>query len=399
MKFLHTSDWHVGRTISMRSRESEHEAALQQILTYARENAVDCLLIAGDVFDSSAPPPEAERLVYEFLRELHGAEIPAVLIAGNHDHPRRIEAIAPLLRTLDIHALGEPRRAQDGGSITITSRDGKETAVIAALPWVTERRAVDFSTLMQGPDKAILSYAESVAQAMTNLATAFQSQTVNVLMSHALVNDAVVGAGGGERALSLAMGIYGIQRQRFPGQAQYVALGHVHKPQEVVASPAAWYSGSLLQLDFGEAEQAKSINLVELHPRLPAKVAQLPLENGIRRLIDVGSPLRGVALNELPSHVERVGDAWLRVFIDLEMPVANLPAMVREVLPNAVQVIRSRAAAQPEAAAAPETPLTQEDLFGAFYRSDLGRSMEPSAATMALFRRLLHEEADVAADA
>jgi hypothetical protein len=81
------------------------------------------------------------------------------------------------------------------------------------------------------------------------------------------------------------------------------------------------------------------------------------------------------------------------------MPVANLPAMVREVLPNAVQVIRSRAAAQPEAAAAPETPLTQEDLFGAFYRSDLGRSMEPSAATMALFRRLLHEEADVAADA
>jgi exonuclease SbcD len=398
VKFLHTSDWHAGRAISMRSRDSELEAALQQILDYARQYEVDCLLIAGDVFDSSAPPPEAERLVYDFLRELRGARIPAVLIAGNHDHPRRIEAIAPLLRTLDIHALGEPRRAEDGGAITIKSRDGSETAVVAALPWVTERRAVDFSALLQGPEKAILGYAESVAQAMANLATAFRPDTVNVLMSHALVNDALVGAGGGERALSLTMGIYGIQRQRFPAQAQYVALGHVHKPQQVVASPAAWYSGSLLQLDFGEAEQAKSVNLVELRPRLPASVTPLAIDRGVRQLIDIGSPLHGIALNDLAAHAARVGEAWLRVFVDLDLPVANLPLLVREVLPNAVQVIRSQTVIEAETIETQEPVLSQEELFSTFYRSALGRGTEPSASTMTLFRRLLHEEAEAASD-
>jgi exonuclease SbcD len=237
---------------------------------------------------------------------------------------------------------------------------------------------------------------------MQNLSGAFRTDSVNVLIGHALVNDAVIGPNrsGGERELHMAMGIYGIQRQRFPNSAQYIGLGHVHRPQELVKSPAAWYSGSLLQLDFGEVDQDKSVNLVEIHPRQPAIVTRLPIEKGTRRLVDVGTATHGVSLNDLPRYTEEVGDAWLRVFIDLDMPVANLPALVRETLPNAVHVERARPSSEAvELAKEAAGSTAPEEMFAAFYRTSLGRAKEPSAETMAMFRRLLLEESDATAEA
>ena len=115
MKFLHTSDWHVGRTVRGHSRDAEHAAVLAQVLAYAREEKVDCILVSGDVFDTTAPTAESETIVYDFFRELFGAGIPAVLIAGNHDHPRRFDAIAPLLSGLKLQLIGSPREAGEGG--------------------------------------------------------------------------------------------------------------------------------------------------------------------------------------------------------------------------------------------------------------------------------------------
>ncbi|MGE0688114.1 MAG: exonuclease SbcCD subunit D [Dehalococcoidia bacterium] len=402
MRFLHTSDWHLGRMIRSRSRDAEHEAALQQLLTHAREAEVDCLLVAGDVFDTSAPTPDAERIVYQFFQELHGLGIPAVVIAGNHDHPRRFEAIAPLLRTVNIHSLGDPKPFGEGGDIEVRSRDGRETAVVAALPWVSERRAVDMAALQEGPGAALLNYAEQVAQMIQNLSGAFRTDTVNVLLAHALVNDAVIGPdhSGGERELHMAMGIYGIQRQRFPNTAQYIGLGHVHKAQELVKSPAAWYSGSLMQLDFGETQQDKSVNLIEVHARQPSVVTKLPIDKGTRKLIDIGRAGAGINLNELQTYAATVGDAWLRVFVDLDLPVANLPALVRETLPNAVHVERTKPTSGATEEVSGEAKSTApEDMFAGFYRTSLGRNTEPTTATMTMFRRLLREESDAASEA
>ena len=144
-------------------------------------------------------------------------------------------------------------------------------------------------------------------------------------MAHLLVDDAMVGPGGGERELHMAMGIYGVRPEALPTAAQYVALGHVHKNQEVRCGTKAAYSGSLLQLDFGEREQEKYVNLVEIHAKQPAQVTQLPITAG-RKLIDIGSPVKGVNLNELSQYAEQGADAWYRVFIDLDIPVANLAA-------------------------------------------------------------------------
>jgi exonuclease SbcD len=391
MRFLHTSDWHVGRNVRGQSRLPEHEAALQEVLSLAKEHGVDCLLVAGDIFDTSAPSPESEQLVYAFFRELYGAGIPAVVIAGNHDHPKRLDAVAPLLGSLGIHMRGVPRGPGDGALIDVESRDKKERAVVAALPWINERDVVDFTRLMEEPGAPLVQYAERVQEAMRVLASGFEADAVSVLVTHLLADDAVVGPGGGERELHMAMGIYGVRREALPVGAQYIALGHVHKPQEIACATKAAYSGSLLQLDFGEREQQKYVNLIEAHPRQPAVVTKLPITSG-RRLVDIGMPDHGVALNELASFKDETADAWARVFVDVDMPVANLAHLVKAELPNAVHVERARKTAAGEPESVERAHLGPVEMFSRFYEGSLGRGHAPSDETLSLFRSLLNEE-------
>src|SRR3990170_3176208 len=103
MKFLHSGDWHLGKNLRALSRRDECEEALNELLEIARREAIDCLLVAGDVFDTTTPSPEAEALLFDFLRELYGAGIPAVIIGGNHDHPKRLAPRSRGLGLLDVH--------------------------------------------------------------------------------------------------------------------------------------------------------------------------------------------------------------------------------------------------------------------------------------------------------
>lgn len=392
MKFLHTSDWHIGRNVRGQSRLSEQGDALQEVLSLAKEHEIDCLLVAGDIFDTSTPPPEAEQLVYAFFRELYGAGIPGVAIAGNHDHPKRLDAVAPLLGSLGIHMRGVPVGPGAGALIDVESRDKRERAVVAALPWINERDVVDFTRLQLGPDAPLMQYAERVQEAMRVLSAGFEPDAVSVLVTHLLADDAMVGPGGGERELHMAMGIYGVRRAALPVEAQYIALGHVHKPQEIACATKAAYSGSLLQLDFGEREQQKYVNLIEAHARQPATVTPLPISAG-RRLVDIGMPEHGVALNEIARYKDETADAWARVFVDVDIPVANLAQLVRAELPNAVHVERARSAVTNEPESIERAHLGPVEMFTRFYEgSSLGRGHEPSAETLALFRTLLNEE-------
>jgi exonuclease SbcD len=189
----------------------------------------------------------------------------------------------------------------------------------------------------------------------------------------------------------MSWGIYGVRREALPVAAQYVALGHVHRPQEVACASKAAYSGSLLQLDFGERYQEKSVNLVEVHARQPAQLTQLPITAG-RKLIDVGSPEQGVTLNELAAFRDINDESWFRVYVDLDMPVANLPQLVRGELPSAVHVERARGRVADADGPVAVAQLGPVELFQRFYESKHGRERAPSGETMALFRRLLTEE-------
>lgn len=387
MRLLHTSDWHLGRTIRGLSRQDECERAVRQVVDIAIAERVDAVLIAGDTFETFAPPPDAERLLYDALSQLLRAGIRVVSIAGNHDSAARMDALAGVLRIAGAHCIGSvPKQASDA-ALTLPSRDGSEAATVVALPWVPERLAVEYEQLFAGPAEAMQRYAGRLEAAIGRVCQAFRPDTANVFLGHMLIDKAAVG--GGERALQIGQA-FAVQPRSLPSDAQYTALGHVHKRQRIGGSPA-YYSGSLLQLDFGEAQQQKYVQVVEVHPGLPADVRAVEIAGG-RALRNIR-----LRLDELTQHAGRYGDAYLRVVVELDAPVLSLYEQVREVLPNALDVSFELTGAAADAGAPREARrgLAPGELFSRYYRE--ARGAEISAELLAAFNELYQAEVQRAA--
>jgi len=383
MKFLHTGDWHLGKNLRALSRRDECEEALNEVLEIARRQAVDCLLVAGDVFDTTTPSPEAEALLFDFLRELFGAGIPAVIIGGNHDHPKRLAAVARVLELLKVHIRAEAVVPESGGLVRVPARDGSEAATIAVLPWVHERDVIRWESLLGRESHQ--EYADEVAQMAAHLAGACPRDTVNVLLAHLMVDGAQVG--GGERELHLGA-VYAVKPQALPSSAGYIALGHVHRPQAVAAPSPARYAGSLLQLDFGERGQEKSVVLIEAHPGRPARVETVPLSAG-RRLRDLEGTLA-----ELEVLAADAGEDYLRVRVHVDGPTPGLTRQVRELLPNALEVVPVYPDRERTESDQRLRTLSPDQLLAEYHQATYGSAVP--APVLDLFRRL-QEEVDRAA--
>ena len=327
MKILHTSDWHVGRTIRGRSRTDEHREVLAEITSVAGGEAVDLILVAGDLFDVVAPSAESEEIVFRALLDL-AAVAPVVIVAGNHDHPRRLEAVAPLLELGRVRVGAALRRPDEGGVIKLATAAG-QTARIALIPFVGQRAIVSADDLMAlDPDQHGGQYAGRLAAVIAKLTERISLDEVNLVVAHMMVAGGTVG--GGERSAHTIFD-YAVSPQAFDGSLSYVALGHLHRPQKVPAAAPVWYSGSPLQMDFGETEDKKSVLLVEAEPGLPARVREVPLNAG-RRLLR----LRGT-LEQVIGMQSDVGDAYLRIELE-ETARVGLADEIRELFPNAVDV-------------------------------------------------------------
>lgn len=381
MKILHTSDWHVGKTIRGESRLDEHRAVLGEITEVARAEAVDLVLVAGDLYESSAPTPAAEQVVLRALLDLHDTGAKVVVIAGNHDHPERFEAVRPLLAELGITVLGRVVPPDEGGVLEHTTAAG-EPARIALLPFCSPRYAVRATQLMAADiNENVGRYAEQVRGILGALTAGFGPDAVNVVVAHCMVRGGQVG--GGEREAQTAFEDYWIDASAFPATAGYVALGHLHLAQKLPGGPPLWYSGAPIQVDFGEAGAEKHVLLVEAAPGIPAAVRQLPLQAGteLRTLTGTVDALRALAARE------DLGDAWLRVRIT-EPGRAGLADEVRELLGERVvdvRVTRNEDAARPRSERAGRTP---QELFRTF----LAEQDVDDDRLLALFARLLDEE-------
>jgi exonuclease SbcD len=388
MRILHTADWHVGRTIRGHSRADEHRAVLGEIAGLAAKHEVDVVLVAGDQFDTAAPSAEAEQIVYAALLALARTGAQVVLVAGNHDNPRRWGAIGPLLARSDVHAAATVRRPDDGGVIELTTRGG-QPARIALVPFLSQRSIISAQHLMDHDAGANTSaYAERVTGIISALTAGFAPDAVNVVLAHLTVTGGDPRFGGGERAAHTIFD-YFVPPQAFPPSAHYVALGHLHLPHRIPASPPVWYAGSPLALDFGEAERDhKAVLLVDVTPDTPARVREVPLASG--------RPLRTArgTLDELVSRRADIDpDAYLRVVLD-EPPRTGLARAVREEFPHAVDVsIGAREDDTRRRIAPRDVHGSPRDLF-ARYLADQGMD---DPALQSLFARLLEEE--YAADA
>lgn len=332
VKILHTSDWHVGRRIRGRDRSEEHRAVLAELTDVARSNSVDLTVVAGDLFDTTAPSPGSEQIVWRTLLDLAETS-PVVVVAGNHDSPARLNAVAPLLEMGRISVCSTPSKPEDGGLIEISDLGLK----IAALPFVSQRGIVKAEDIMSSdPDQHAGEYEDRVKRLISVLTSDMTADTVNLLVSHLTVHGAL--GGGGERQAHIFG--YAIPTTAFPSHLSYVALGHLHRQQKMPHSAAVWYSGSPLQLDFGEVDDQKGALLIEADPGLPARVTAVPLTSGTRLVT-----LRG-SLDQVLARADEVQDTHVKVELD-EAARVGLADEVRAAIPGVVDVILLKTARKP----------------------------------------------------
>jgi exonuclease SbcD len=330
MLIAHTSDWHAGRVFRGVSRLPEMQDVLANLADDLEREKVDILLMSGDVFDCGAPSAEAERAVFRFFRRVGEAGIQTVVIAGNHDSPSRVEAWGGLTELVNVRAIGRPCRPADGGLVELQTRAG-EVALVAAVPFASPGDLVAAADLAEGATAAHQRYADGLRAAIASVTAPFRADAVNLLMLHTHLEGAAFS--GSERQVHLG-DEWAATAQSLPSAAQYVALGHIHKPQRVETAPApAYYAGSPLQLDFGEAGEEKGFVIVDARARQPVSCERRPYRGG--------RPLKKVrlSLEVLEREADLLKDAgWLHVTVPLAVPDRDLNARVRRLLPNAVRV-------------------------------------------------------------
>ena len=385
MRFLHTADWHLGRQIRGRSRVSEFEAVLTEIKDIAVSEDVDVVLVAGDIWDTNSPSPESDRLLFSALREFVAHEIEVVLIAGNHDSAHKLDAIGKLSELLNVHTQAYVKGHDKGGIIRIT-RDNVQ-AEIAAIPWIPDGKALDAIDVLSDTVKNRGIYQDFVEGIYKNVVKGYTSNSVHLLMGHVFVDGALLAdIEGSERRLHIDVA-YGVDKARLPQEPQYLALGHIHHPQEILGTPngSAAYAGSILQLDFGEREQQKIVRIIDLELGLPAKPRLIPLTSG-KPLVELkGTPEEVLAKSEKNENK----NAYIRAVLEVDAPEPGMAQKMRDSAAGIVDIRLDYDRIEENISTVSLQDLKPEELFVRYYQEQHGTI--PSDELLALFREILGE--------
>ena len=383
MRFLHTADWHVGKTLKGHIRLDEQEQVLREIVQIARDHEVDAVLISGDLYDTAAPSAAAQKLVVRTLLGLAQDGIQVIAIAGNHDHAATLDAYRPLAGASGITLVGAPRRAAEGGVVEFRARSTQEPVTVALLPFLSQRYAVRAAEIIANtPGENTSAYDRDLRQILAALTIGFRPGAVNLVMAHLTVINGTFG--GGERAAQ-SIFEYSVPASIFPIEAHYVALGHLHRRQRMEAACPVHYSGAPLAVDFGEQENTPVVCLVEASPDTPAHVTDVPITAG-RRLRTVHG-----TMDELRLTAAQAGDDFLRVFVR-EQARAGLRDDVLELLPNALEVRIDLDFASPVTATRPATTGARERHPSELFHDYLSANGIADTRVEQLFARL-HDDA------
>ncbi|MFI5888584.1 exonuclease SbcCD subunit D [Actinoplanes sp. NPDC051513] len=327
MRILHTSDWHVGKVLKGRTRHEEHIRVLGQVVEIAQAERPDLVIVAGDLYDTAAPTADATRVVTRALSALRRTGAQVVAIGGNHDNGPALDALRPWAEAAGIILRGSVGQNPDELRISGETADGERWQLVA-VPFLSQRYAIRATEMYElSGAEANQTYADHIARLIDKLSEPFaEPNVINLLTAHLTIVGA--SAGGGEREAHTIMG-YAVPATVFPKNAHYVALGHLHRAQQVISPCPARYSGSPLAIDFGEEENVPSVAIVDVATDKAARVRDVPISSA-RALRTVHGTLEQLTKVNLP-------DAWLRVLVR-ETPRVGLREDVQELLPNALEV-------------------------------------------------------------
>lgn len=287
MKILHTSDWHLGKYLEKYSRIYEQEKFINELISIADKNQVDMIIIAGDIYDTTNPTIEAERLFFRAIKRLSlGGKRPILIISGNHDSGERLMSSAPLAIDQGIILIGSPTtiitpfkhqffEITHSGKGFFKIEIKGETTVFITIPYITEKNLNE--VIFKDDESEEHSYSQKIKSILDDLSQNFEKHTTNIVIGHFFV------LGGlecdSERKIQTIGGLYSVSTDIFPENTSYVALGHLHRPQKIKAKVPIYYSGSPIQYGKSEINYKKSVYILDFTESTLNSVNQVHLTN------------------------------------------------------------------------------------------------------------------------
>lgn len=348
MRIIHTSDWHLGQHFIGKSRQAEHQALIAWLLLQVRIHQVDAVLIAGDIFDTGNPPSYARELYNSLILGLRDCHCQLIVLAGNHDSVATLTESRDLLARLGTIVI--PVRAADPADqlIVLNDRSGQPAALLCAIPFIRPRDVMQSMAGQSADDKKLnlqqaihdhyLQLHELALQRRTELGKALP-----IISSGHLTT---VGASSSESVREIYVGTLDAFPTSALPPADYIALGHIHRPQRVGGHEHIRYCGSPIPLSFDELGQTKQMLLVEFNDIGLHQVSVLevplfqPLASLSGNLKQLAQMIASAATNALPER-----PVWLEVVVSSDDYLSDLQQRVQALVDGLpVELLRVRRA-------------------------------------------------------
>ena len=346
MRILHTSDWHLGQHFMGKTRQAEHQAFCAWLLEQVHAHQVDVLLIAGDVFDTGAPPSYAREEYYRLVVELRDAGCALVVLGGNHDSPAMLGESRSLLAQLGTQVVPSVGVDLAEQVLVLNDRTGQPGAVLCAIPFIRPRDVLASQAGQSAQDKQ-QSLQQAIAEhyrALYELAASKRDELGLTLPIIATGHLTTVGASASESVREIYVGsLEAFPTSAFP-PADYIALGHIHRPQKVGGLEHIRYSGSPIALSFDEARQQKEVLLLTFEGATLQSITPLPVP-----VFQPMASLRG-SLKELAGAIAEVAaqgmperPVWLEVQVSTDDYLSDLQSRINALCEgHPVEVLRIR---------------------------------------------------------
>ncbi|XCN71500.1 MAG: exonuclease SbcCD subunit D C-terminal domain-containing protein [Candidatus Electrothrix aestuarii] len=347
LRILHTSDWHIGRTLYGRHRYAEFAAFFDWLYDTIVEQQVDILLVAGDVFHTTTPSNRAQQLYYTFLCRVAASSCRHLVVtAGNHDSPTFLSAPKELLLALNIHILAALPSSPAEEVLVLKDQAGEPEAIICAVPFLRDR---DIRTAVAGQDQddrerdliqGIKQHYQEVCAEAEEQRNRLPRPVPLIGMGHLFTAGGDSVEGDGVRNLYVGS-LASVSADAFPDSLDYLALGHLHAPQKVGGDKTRRYSGAPLVMGFGEAKKTKSVCLLEFPESGPPTVTPLnvPIFQPIKRIKGNWDHIQA-ELTTLKLEGQAI---WLEIIYQGEELIADLRQRLDEAVADTnLEILRIR---------------------------------------------------------
>ena len=347
MKILHTSDWHIGSTLYGRKRYDESERFLQWLVETIKNQSIEALLVAGDIFDTSTPSNTAQELYYRFLNEVSRTTCRHVIVTGgNHDSPSFLDAPKALLKAFNVYVVGSAAEREEDEVYVLKDADNNPEVIVCAVPFLRDRDVRQSSEGESYRDKenrlveGIISHYQKVYEEACKERNELGKSLPIIGMGHLFIAGSSIykrsGETNGER--DLYVGSLGqVPADRLPS-FDYFALGHLHIPQKVAGSETIRYSGSPMAMNFDEIHQQKSVVIVDIHGQ-NVDIQTVPVP-AFRHFEQIKGDWDSIEAN-LKRLKEESFAGWVEVIYEGQEAIGNLRERVYKLVENtSIEVLK-----------------------------------------------------------